>query len=177
MLVLAIDPGCAAKPTPRTPRPDPARHGWCLLEILPDRRPVWVDAGHGDEATVRCHMRTAGVGVVVVEQPSRAHKEEANMPLLQTAFFAGYFHGVALERGLTAGVLSAESWRLTVTGLRGPTDAQVKAALSRMLALPARSNAHERDACGVGLGWALRSGVLAGGKGRRLPAVATSPTP
>lgn len=173
MLILAIDPGCAAKPTPRTPRPDPARHGWCLLEILPDQRPVWCNAGHDERGLlVDLIKMSSDLGTVVVERPSRAHKAEANMPLLETAFAAGEFAGLASAAGRAVHVLTAEVWRLTVTGLRGPTDAQVKAALGRLLTLPARSNAHERDACGVGLGWALRSGVLVGGKGRRLPAVA-----
>lgn len=169
MLLLAIDPGAAAKPTPRNPHPDPARHGWCLLEILPDQRPRWHSAGHDTEDTVLCQMRTAGVAVVIVERPKRVHREEVGMALLETAFAAGEFHGIALVTGRRAATLSAESWRSAVVGLRSPSDAQVKAALARLLDLPTRSNAHERDACGVGLGWALRSGVLVGGRGRRTP--------
>ena len=174
MILLAIDPGAAAKPTPKNPRPDPARHGWCLLEILLDQRPQWVSAGHDTEDTVRCHMRTAGVTTVVIERPTRVHREEVGMSLLETAFAAGWFYGVALETIGSANTLSAEHWRTAVVGLRSPSDAQVKAALVRLLDLPARSNAHERDACGVGLGWALRSGVLVGGRGRRTPSAAVA---
>lgn len=172
MHILAIDPGCAAKPTLKNPRPGCALHGWCIVSILPGLRPEWLDSGH-DEADVIHGRMAARPEVVVVEQPSRVHTEAANMPLLQTAFAAGQFYGQALERGLAA-TLTAETWRATVTGLRSPSDAQVKAALGRMLDLPARSNAHERDACGLAVGWALRTGVLIGGRGRRL---ATSPTP
>jgi hypothetical protein len=164
MNILAIDPGCAAKPTLKNPRPGPALHGWCIVRILPGLRPEWVDSGHDDADVIHGRM-AARPEAMVVEQPGRVHTEAANMPLLQTAFAAGQFYGQALERGLAA-TLTAETWRATVTGLRSPSDAQVKAALGRMLDLPARSNAHERDACGLAVGWALRTGVLIGGRGR-----------
>lgn len=168
MILLAIDPGAAAKPTKKNPHSDPARHGWCLLEILPDQRPQWVNAGHDPAGLIVDLMELASdLDAVVVERPTRVHREEAGMPLLETAFAAGEFHGRALSVGRQASTLSAENWRTAVVGLRSPSDAQVKAALARLLDLPARSNAHERDACGVGVGWALRSGALVGGRGRR----------
>lgn len=166
MNILAIDPGCAAKPTLKNPRPGCALHGWCIVRILPGLRPEWMVCGH-TEATLVLRAMDAHPDAVVVEQPGRVHTESANMPLLLTAFAAGEFVGRASERGLAVSTLTAEVWRATVTGLRAPSDAQVKAALGRMLDLPARSNAHERDACGLALGWALRTGALIGGRGRQ----------
>lgn len=168
MVLLGIDPGAPAKPTP-TNRTPVALHGWCLLDVQPGERPRWVDAGHDREDTVRCHLRTRGVSCVAVECPARVHTAEAGMSLLATAFEAGRFHGCALEMGLVSAVLTAEHWRQRVTGLRSPTDAQVKTALARLLTLPARSNAHERDAAGVALGYALWTGALPGGRGRLTP--------
>lgn len=166
MIVLGVDPGSPAKPTPAAPHPEPARHGWALVEILPDQRPRWVDAGHSTEDAVRCRMRVAGVSHVAVECPARVHTAEAGMSLLATAFEAGRFHGCALEMGLVSAVLTAEDWRMCVAGSRSPSDAVVKVAIGHLVALPRQTNAHERDAAGVALGWALRSGVLVGGRGR-----------
>ena len=174
MMILGVDPGAPAKPTPAAPRPEPARHGWALVEILPGERPRWVDAGHDTEDVVRCWMRVAGVSHVAVECPARVHTAEAGMSLLATAFEAGRFHGCALEMGLVSAVLTAEHWRQRVTGLRSPSDAQVKTTLARLLTLPARSNAHERDAAGVALGYALWTGALPGGRGRLIPRPATA---
>ena len=44
--ILAIDPGCAAKPTLKNPRPGCALHGWCIVRILPGLRPEWMVCGH-----------------------------------------------------------------------------------------------------------------------------------
>lgn len=168
MRIFAIDPGAQAKPTPKNPRPDPACHGWCWIDMPPGERPVWIEAGHSTEEVVRQKMIHAG-STVVVERPVRAHREAAGMSLLDAAFEAGRFYGYALGNGFAAGVLSAEQWRNAVTGLRSPSDAQVKEALSRLVTLPKRSNAHERDACGLAVGFALRAGYLVGGRGRLTP--------
>lgn len=169
MNILAIDPGCAAKPTIKNPKPGPALHGWCIVGIEPDQRPRWVESGHDEADVVRRQMALLDIDAIVVEVPSRAHKEAVNVPLLLTAFAAGEFYGRSLESGRRTAAMAAESWRTAVAGLRSPSDAQVKAALGRMLVLPTRSNAHERDACGLAVGWALRTGVLIGGRGRRRP--------
>lgn len=174
MLILAIDPGAVSRPANRRPSdPEEQRHGWCTLRILPDQRPEWCDAGHDLDAEVSNKLRAIGVNVVAVERPAGyIHEHARGAALLETAYAAGLLMGRAEGAGKVAHAISAEQWRGCVVGLTSPSDAQVKAALGRLLTLPARSNAHERDACGVGLGWALRSGALVGGKGRRLPAVA-----
>jgi len=173
MIVLGVDPGAPAKPTPGNRAPV-ALHGWCLLDVQPGERPVWVDAGHDTTDFVLSRMRDTAPGAVVIERPSRAHTVEVNMPLLATAFAAGEFYGRALEQGRTAAVLTAEDWRVCVAGSRSPSDAVVKVAVGRLVALPRQTNAHERDAAGVALGWALRSGLLVGGRGRLTPPAASA---
>lgn len=46
---------------------------------------------------------------------------------------------------------SALEWRRAVIGKSNASDAEVKRVLSALVALPARSNAHERDAVGLAL--------------------------
>jgi hypothetical protein len=169
MILLGVDPGAPAKPTPGNRHPV-ALHGWCLLDVQPGERPRWVSAGHDTTDFVLSRMRDTAPGAVVIERPVRAHKMEANMPLLETALAAGEFYGRAAQMGRTAALLSAESWRACVAGSSSASDARVKTALGIHLPnLPKQSNPHERDAAGVALGWALRSGLLVGGRGRLTP--------
>jgi hypothetical protein len=175
MILLGIDPGAPAKPTPANRTPI-ALHGWCLLDVQPDQRPVWVSAGHSEMAgLIDLIEHASDLDAVVVERPVRAHKMEANMPLLETALAAGEFYGRAAQMGRAAALLSAESWRACVAGSSSASDARVKTALGIHLPnLPKRSNPHERDAAGVALGWALRSGLLVGGRGRLTPPAAAA---
>ena len=162
MLIFAIDPG-------------PREHGWCLVEILPGERPSWHSAGKAIDVTPM--FAAPDLAAVLVERPSGyVHEHARGAALLDTAYQAGLLVGLASaasEGRHTVQDMPPEQWRVAVTGLRSPSDAQVKAALGRLLDLPARSNAHERDACGLAVGWALRTGALVGGRGRRTP----RPTP
>lgn len=161
-LVLGVDPGAKL-------------HGWCLLALAPGQRPRWAAAGHHDAASLGQAVRaeTVGLGDVlisVVEKPAGyVHEPARGAALIETAFWAGalwqQLGGTSLAG--PCHLLSPEQWRRVVCGKGTPSDAEVKSALRVRLALPARSNAHQRDACGVAWAWAQMSGLLVGGKGRR----------
>lgn len=160
--------------------PGPERHGWCLLLVEPGQRPRWLAAGHDDLADVgdvasATAERVGGRLMSVVERPAGyIHEHARGAQLLATAFAAGALWHKLGGRSLLGpcAQIAPERWRSVVCGKPTPSDADVKRALGIHLTLPARSNAHERDACGVALGWALLAGIVVGGRGRTDPSPA-----
>jgi hypothetical protein len=85
--------------------------------------------------------------LLCVETPSAVYRRAAGKPLLGTAFHAGLCFAQA-EYGIA---IHAEDWRQWLTGKRTASNREIHDALLRHVALPKRTNNHQRDAVGIAL--------------------------
>jgi Holliday junction resolvasome RuvABC endonuclease subunit len=81
--------------------------------------------------------------------------------LMATSEVAGIIQGLAFAAKCGMTFFSAREWRSVIVGAPAPSDAAVAAALSSLVELPKRSNAHHRDAVGVALATRLALGLPA----------------
>ncbi len=139
--ILGIDPGTKS-------------HGYAILECT-GRRCSWVEAGEIEATYVAAVnlMLRAELAILIIEQPVSIGVAgvAANGPLLMTAWQGGALTYLARSFGMHVKEVYAREWRRALTGSVSPSDATIKAALSRTLlgGIPERSNMHERDAAGV----------------------------
>jgi Holliday junction resolvasome RuvABC endonuclease subunit len=92
--------------------------------------------------------------IVAIETNDTYVTRERNVnpaPFINAARIGGELAGYARALGLRVVEVSAHEWRRAIVGKRTASDAEVKAAIGRIVDLPKQSNAHERDACGVAL--------------------------
>lgn len=85
--------------------------------------------------------------LLCVETPSAVYRRAAGKPLLGTAFHAGLSFAQA-RYGIA---IHAEDWRQWLTGKRTASNREIHDALLRHVALPRRTNNHQRDAVGIAL--------------------------
>lgn len=150
VLILGIDPG-------------PRLHGYALLDVTRERR-LHVSSGRATTDELVCCLPTQAFDVaevVGVEWSDRVlggfgdHQRSRSIAaaLIATQGEAGILVGRAsattrVER------IEASSWRRGILGTSSPTDAQVRAAILRLVeGWPRRSSAgaHACDAAGVAL--------------------------
>jgi hypothetical protein len=149
-----------------------ATTGLALLE-LQDGRPTWLDGmstrglfvdGPRLIATPReCFADLGNVDCVVVEVPGNIQSGgkstgaglSIGKHLIASAEQAGLLLGWAQAHRVPTLRATAHVWRKAVVGKGNATDAEVKVAVTRQVAgLPERTNAHVRDAVGLGV-WGL----------------------
>lgn len=160
MIVWAFDPG--------------ATTGYALFRIADDGTGLaTVQSAHSmrdpvDHAMVECDLATEfaipppfrEVRLLCVEAVKRVTPRE-RLPaamasamatgLVRSERIAGELVGIAKARGIEWAECEASEWRAALVGKRTATDAEVKRAIDARLAEPMRTNAHVRDAIGVGL--------------------------
>lgn len=142
MIVLALDPGRSIGHAvldfeSRRPR-------ILLLEVTEDTNPAmsWM------------HLNASISPIIAIETNETYVTRERNVnpaPFINAARIGGELAGYARALGLRVVAVSAHEWRRAIVGKRNASDADIKAAVSRLVDLPKRSNAHERDAIGVAL--------------------------
>jgi Holliday junction resolvasome RuvABC endonuclease subunit len=160
LIVLGVDPG--------------ATTGWALVKVsLSVSGSQWLAAGAEREpsnvlSVMRGSMLTAGerIELVAIETigtvfPRARFGAGMAKDLARASRIGGELAGAAKVMGLTVAEVEAAAWRRALTGRGAPKDRLVKLALGMVIKLPARSNAHERDAAGVALHCARRALVNA----------------
>lgn len=100
----------------------------CIPDAVAIERPKWQDHGRNPVAT-------------------RAIASN----LIETNYVVGRIAEMVLALGITLIEIAAQTWRLGLLSSRSPSDAQIKRALERLLGLPTRTNAHQRDGGGIAL--------------------------
>ena len=85
--------------------------------------------------------------LLCVETPSAVFRKAAGKLLLGTAFQAG----LSLAQARYGIAIHAEDWRQWLTGKRTASNREIHDALLRHVALPKRTNNHQRDAVGIAL--------------------------
>jgi Holliday junction resolvasome RuvABC endonuclease subunit len=162
MVVVGFDPGGE-------------RSGWAALEISGSAaQPRAAFLGTGDvESTgpaldvffASCAplARYPGRVVAVERTKGKAYSDKGAgvVPhLIECARADSMICENARVRGLRVVQLPAVEWRRHVCGRHDPDDALVKVTILRFVAgWPSRSNPHNRDAAGVALAAAMKSGV------------------
>ncbi len=139
---------------------DPGEHstGWCLLESAITRGFArYLDGGNVESTKSAFRTLIATIEptrtICAIEAPSgHIHEHVRGAALLATARVAGWIGGIAFSQEAKTIEVSASKWRLAICGKTNPSDAIVKLAVSRYtVGMPARSNAHVRDALGCGI--------------------------
>lgn len=139
-----------------------------------DGRPTWLDSmstraffvdGHRLIATPRdCFADARNLDAVCVEVSSGVQSQGKSVGagfgiargLIAASEQAGMLLGWAQALGVPVLRVSAHDWRKAIIGKRNASDAEIKAALPRVVIdVPERSNSHVRDAIGVAT-WGLR---------------------
>lgn len=143
MRVLAFDPG--------------AEIGWAALDHtgkLLDSYGSTRGMNHVEQILSDFSRVASAADIVAVERnPFFATGQRAfnPSPLIDAAFVGGTIKGLAMGHGLTVVEASAHQWRQAIVGKRTANDAEVKAALLRIMPGLPRCNAHVRDAIGLAL--------------------------
>lgn len=149
MNVLSIDSG--------------ANCGWCVLRCVPGRM-SWVDGGtmrHDDPELDKLIANFNWPNVVVEVPAGYAYEAKRVAGLLGAAEVGGGLIRLAKWTGHNVVRMTAADWRLRLCGKMGPTDAEVKAAVTRAVAGVPRCSADARDA--VGAAWWSVTGKLVKG--------------
>lgn len=145
--VLGIDPGLAPAADAKHPT---GGTGWCILDVFPAGKSLWVDGGRVDTLTLKeltAIVQDNKVEHVAVETPVPA-AQGALRNLVETALIAGELLGWSQFMAPVSRYTASE-WRRALTGAPGPKDSVVKYHLEDMLDLPKKSNRHARDAAGL----------------------------
>jgi Holliday junction resolvasome RuvABC endonuclease subunit len=140
----------------------PRKTGWALVSMA--RSPSVLSVGEvasraEDLAALVADTSPAHVGIEVIKGYAFAQARTAM--LMATSEVAGIIQGLAFAAKCGMTFFSAREWRSVIVGAPAPSDAAVAAALSSLVELPKRSNAHHRDAVGVALATRLALGLPA----------------
>lgn len=168
-LIVGLDPG-------------PTRSAMALVRTLPMGRVLHLRSGMvpSQPDAMLAWLQACGLpGTVTLarEQVSGyAYAHVRSAALLATQDRGARFVGTAQAHGYAVVEASAEQWRRQLTGRGAANDAAIKRALAPFVdGLPARTNAHVRDALGVALfaAWwgALPAAARAVAGPRRAPVV------
>ena len=134
---------------------DPGVHiGFAVLDrdvgLITSGTDGWV--GFPTVSSLLLTYQERGCDAVALEKPMfYPGMTKAAWALAETIDLTGYMRGRIEASGIRCIQVKAADWRQTVVGKRNPSNAEVKAALSRDGYCPRRSNEHERDAIGLGL--------------------------
>lgn len=150
---------------------DPGKHlGFSVLDnYLSAPRPMFIDGGELEptpEAIVDVFDKHAERGDVVAiegEEPNHAkpaHKirkggrvVDISGPLQDMMRVAGLIQGIAVGRGCDVVWMPARKWRRALTNRANASDQLIATKMPLFVSsLPIKSNAHLRDAIGVGYG-------------------------
>ena len=146
--ILALDPG-------------PTSSGWCLL-VTESGRPVVVATGEvASTSSALAALVDAAAPVRMAVEVVRGYLRGtfAAASLFATAHVAGRIEQMGVGRGLGCSCLTASEWRKALIGKGASSDAAIKSWLAAYGFLPAwATNAHERDAAGLGLAAILLAG-------------------
>lgn len=148
LVVLGFDPG--------------ATTGWAYLEVSLAAA-TWIAAGAERDPSELLHrvQTTATLDLVALERVATVFPRDRfgtamARDLAHASWIGGEIAGAVRMLRRAVAECEATEWRKALVGATSPSDAKITRALRMHLRLPARSNAHERDAAGVALFCARR---------------------
>lgn len=147
--------------------PGPSRSAYACIEASYDGGLRYVDGEHGssvrmwqDAIPIECALTPPGAVVGAVERPEWMPKMIYAKHLVETARVAGTFEEVFREElGRPAISLRALDWKRIIGLKPNANDAEVKAALPRLVSGIPKTNCHVRDAIGVAVAAAKLMGL------------------